>query len=91
VETDTKDPSQKIEDQASSPTPDQVLPAENNISLNKFYPKARKDLDALFPEPFMKQLLSDVARNKQRNKSFLKKMELKRLEGVEDDESEENR
>ncbi|MBU1206546.1 MAG: hypothetical protein KKH04_06425 [Proteobacteria bacterium] len=66
---------------------EQTLPPEDPIILNKLFPKAEKDLDALFPEPSMKKLLKDVIRTRQKNDRFLKRINLgKILPEPEEDE-----
>jgi len=39
------------------PLPDQVPPPEEPIVLARLFPEAKHDLDTLFPDPQMKQLL----------------------------------
>ncbi len=44
-------------------------------SLNTLFPKDERDLDALFPEPEVKQLFIDVAANLKRVGRFVSRME----------------
>ena len=44
-------------------------------SLNTLFPKDERDLDALFPEPEVKQLFVDVAANLKRVGRFISRME----------------
>ncbi len=62
---------QKIEEGSNSSAP---IPPEEPIILNKLFPQADKDLDALFPEPSLKKLLKDVVRIRQKNEKFLKNL-----------------
>ena len=86
MELQAEEKPQQIEKEELS-SADQTFPAEKAISLNKLYPKVKQDLDALFPEPTMKKLLRDVVRTKQRNEGFLKRMDFKRVDVEEGDET----
>jgi hypothetical protein len=72
-------------------TPEQPVPAEaaapqqETIVLSKLFPEAKNDLDALFPDPQMKELLKEVHKNRQGNQRFIKRLNLSKIE--EDDES----
>lgn len=74
--------------EAASPPPEQALPPEEPIVLKEIFPGANRDLDALFPEPGMKKLLKEVARTRQKNERFLKKIRLDELPAEEPEESE---
>ena len=71
--------------------PEQPLPAEaaapqqEPIVLSELFPDAKNDLDALFPDPQMKELLKEVHKNRQGNQRFIKRLNLSKIE--EDDES----
>ena len=73
------------------PTQEQVPPAEaaapqqEPIVLSKLFPDAKADLDALFPDPQMKELLREVQKNRQGNQRFIKRLNLSKIE--EEDES----
>jgi hypothetical protein len=65
--------------QPSEPAPapaEQAPPAEEPIVLKELFPNSAQDLDALFPDPGMKKLLKEVARTRQKNERFLKKIRL---------------
>jgi hypothetical protein len=83
---DTPETIQKAEE-PQIPSVEQTPPPEEPIILNKLFPKAEKDLDALFPEPSMKKLLKDVIRTRQKNDRFLKRINLGKIlsESEEDD------
>jgi len=49
--------------------------AAETPSLNTLYSKDERDLDALFPEPEVKQLFIDVAANLKRVSRFVSRME----------------
>lgn len=49
--------------------------ADETPSLNTLFPKDERDLDALFPEPEVKQLFIDVAANLKRVGRFVSRME----------------
>ena len=49
--------------------------AAETPSLNTLYSKDERDLDALFPEPKVKQLFIDVAANLKRVSRFVSRME----------------
>ena len=58
---------------------------EEPIVLSKLFPKAEKDLDALFPDPSLKKLLKDVVKTRQKNERFLKQINLAILPPEEED------
>lgn len=64
------------ESQPSSPDSSAV---EEPIILNKLFPQAEKDLDALFPDPSLKKLLKDIAHIRKKNERFLKNIHLNDL------------
>jgi hypothetical protein len=76
-------------EETKNPTTEQSLPPEEPIILKKLFPRAKQDLDALFPEPGMKQLLKDLVRTRQRNARFLKRVNLGEVEKEEQDEPAE--
>jgi hypothetical protein len=71
-----------------SPPPEQTPPPEEPIVLKELFPGADQDLDALFPDPGMKKLLKEVARTRQKNQRFLKKIRLDELPAEEAEEPE---
>ena len=62
-----------IKTQESSEAEKQL--ADEAPSLNTLFPKDERDLDALFPEPEVKQLFIDVAANLKRVGRFVSRME----------------
>ena len=80
---DTPKTIQKVEEPQISSV-EQTPPPEEPIILNKLFPKAEKDLDALFPEPSMKKLLKDVVKTRQKNERFLKRINLPEIPPEED-------
>jgi len=73
----------------ANPSPaEQTPPPEEPIVLKELFPSANQDLDALFPDPGMKKLLKDVARTRQKNERFLKKIRLDEMPPEEIEESE---
>jgi hypothetical protein len=97
VENETQSPPespvQPSNQSAETPpqSPDQPGPAsaaapqQEPIVLGKLFPDAKNDLDALFPDPQMKELLKEVQKNRQGNQRFIKRLNLSKIE--EDDES----
>jgi len=76
-------------EETKDPTTEQSLPPEEPIILKKLFPRAKQDLDALFPEPGMKKLLKDLVRTRQRNARFLRRVNLGEGEKEEEDEPAE--
>ena len=70
-----------------SPAP-QSPPPEEPIVLKELFPNTAQDLDALFPDPGMKKLLKEVARTRQKNERFLKKIRLDEIPPEETEEGE---
>jgi hypothetical protein len=66
--------------QESAPSPEQAPPPEEPIVLSRLFPEAKHDLDALFPDPQLKQLLKEVHRTRQGNQRFLKRLNLVKLQ-----------
>jgi hypothetical protein len=52
----------------------QPQPAEEPIELKRIFPNAQQDLDALFPDPKMKELLKEVVENRKRNERFVRRI-----------------
>ena len=75
--------------EAVAPPPEQTPPPEEPIVLKELFPGANQDLDALFPDPGMKKLLKEVARTRQKNQRFLKKIRLDELPAEEVEEAED--
>ncbi len=88
METPGGEAIQLPEETKNSPM-EQSLPPEEPIILKKLFPRAKQDLDALFPEPGMKKLLKDLVRTRERNARFLKRVNLGEIEKEEQDESAE--
>jgi hypothetical protein len=79
----------KPQTEEANPLPaEQVLPPEEPIVLKDLFPSTNQDLDALFPDPNMKKLLKDVARTRQKNERFLKKIRLDELPKEESEDAE---
>jgi hypothetical protein len=64
---------------------EQAPPPEQPILLSKLFPDAKHDLDNLFPDPQMKQLLKEVHRTRQGNQRFLKRLNLSKVQNEGDD------
>ncbi len=75
--------------EAVSPPAEQAPPPEEPIVLKEIFPGANQDLDILFPDPSMKKLLKEVARTRQKNARFLKKIRLDELPAEEVEEAED--
>jgi hypothetical protein len=75
--------------QAPSPPVEQAPPAPEPISLGKLFPETKHDLDALFPDPQMKELLKEIHRNRQGNQRFLKRLNLSQIQNETDEEPSE--
>jgi len=71
------------------PPAEQAPTPEEPIILRELFPKAEKDLDALFPEPGMKKLLRDVVKTKRKNERFLNRINLRKILPESEFESEE--
>jgi hypothetical protein len=79
----------KPQTEEANPSPaEQAPPPDEPIVLKELFPSANQDLDALFPDPSMKKLLKDVARTRQKNERFLKKIRLDEMPPEEIEESE---
>jgi len=76
-------------EESKNPATEQSPPPEEPIILKKLFPHAKQDLDLLFPDPGMKQLLKDLVRTRQRNTRFLKRVDLSVDEKEAEDESAE--
>ncbi len=89
MENEEQNPSPPAEtpspSQESAASPEQASPAAEPIFLSKLYPDAQLDLDSLFPDPQMKQLLKEVHRNRQSNQRFLKRLNLSNIAGDGED------
>ena len=71
--------------QAANPPIEQAPPAEEPIVLSKLFPDAKHDLDNLFPDPQMKQLLKEVHRTRRGNQRFLKRLNVSKIQDEGDD------
>jgi hypothetical protein len=82
-------PSQSAETPAQSPEPitpaEAAVPQQEPIVLSKLFPDAKQDLDALFPDAQMKELLKEVQKTRQGNQRFLKRLNLSKIESEDDD------
>ena len=74
-----------VSNQEATPPAEQAPPPEQPITLSKLFPDAKHDLDNLFPDPQMKQLLKEVHRTRQGNQRFLKRLNLSRIQNEADD------
>jgi len=70
--------------ESTLPSEQAPLP-EQPILLSKLFPDAKHDLDNLFPDPQMKQLLKEVHRTRQGNRRFLKRLNLSKVQDEGDD------
>jgi len=61
---------------AQSSSAGKPQPAEAPIDLKRIFPDAQQDLDALFPDPKIKELLKEVVENRKRNERFVKKINI---------------
>ncbi len=71
--------------QESNPPSAQASPPQEPILLSKLFPDAKHDLDTLFPDAQMKQLLKEVHRTRQGNQRFLKRLNLSKIQNEGDD------
>jgi hypothetical protein len=89
VENETQPPAQSAEtppqSQEPSPPAETAVPQQEPIVLSKLFPDAKQDLDTLFPDPQMKELLKEVHRTRQGNQRFLKRLNLSNLHADEDE------
>jgi hypothetical protein len=74
-----------VPNQEATPPADQAPPPEQPIILSKLFPDAKHDLDNLFPDPQMKELLKEVHRTRQGNQRFLKRLNLSKIQNEGDD------
>jgi hypothetical protein len=89
IEMENQPEEKKPQTEEANPLPaEQIPPPDEPIVLKDLFPSANQDLDALFPDPGMKKLLKDVARTRQKNQRFLKKIRLDELPAEETEESE---
>jgi hypothetical protein len=97
VENETQLPFQPPAQSAETPPQSQeppppaeaAVPQQEPIVLSKLFPDAQQDLDTLFPDPQMKELLKEVHRNQQGNQRFLKRLNLSNLQADEDESPSE--
>jgi len=86
-------PSQSAETppQSQEPPPpaEAAVPQQEPIVLSKLFPDTQQDLDSLFPDPQMKELLKEVHRTRQGNQRFLKRLNLSNLQADEDESPSE--
>ncbi len=75
----------------ASPLPQAAIPQQEPIVLSKLFPDAKHDLDALFPDTQMKELLREIHRTRQGNQRFLKRLNLSTIESEEDDSGNQER
>ncbi len=74
--------------EASSP-PQTAIPQQEPIVLSKLFPDTKQDLDNLFRDPQMKELLKEIQRTRQGNQRFLKRLNLSKIENEEADSEAE--
>jgi hypothetical protein len=99
VEDETPSPVQPPAQNAETPPqapeasfpPQASIPQQEPIVLSKLFPDAKHDLDTLFPDTQMKELLKEIHRTRQGNQRFLKRLNLSKLESEEDDSGNEER
>jgi len=72
-----------------SPFQQAAIPQQEPIVLSKLFPDANQDLDNLFPDPQMKELLKEIQRTRQGNQRFLKRLNLSKIETEEADSEAE--
>jgi hypothetical protein len=97
VENETQSPVQPPIQSAETPPQSQeppppaeaAVPQQEPIVLSKLFPEAQQDLDTLFPDPQMKELLKEVHRNRQGNQRFLNRLNLSNLQADEDESPSE--
>ncbi len=90
METHSEAPGPSSDEQKNLPPEQESPPPEEPILLSKLFPKAKQDLDALFPDPGMKKFLKDLVRTRQKNDRFLKKIDFEEDQPEEDEEDCEN-
>jgi hypothetical protein len=78
AETLPQAPEQPVPAEAAAPQPEPIV-------LSELFPDSKTNLDALFPDPQMKEFLKEVHKNRQSNQRFIKRLNLSKIE--EDDES----
>ena len=81
AETPPQAPEQPIPAETAAPQPEPIV-------LSKLFPDAKNDLDALFPDPQMKELLKEVHKTRQGNQRFIKRLNLSKIEEDDDSPSE---
>ena len=88
-----QDPSQNAETPPQIPEPpppaEAAVPQQEPIVLSRLFPDAKQDLDNLFPDPQMKELLKEIQRTRQGNQRFLKRLNLSKIEAEEADSGAE--
>ena len=102
MENETQSPAQAPVESptqsAETPPPSQetplpgeaAVPQQEPIVLSKLFPDAQQDLDTLFPDPQMKELLKEVHRIRQGNQRFIKRLNLSNLQADEDESPSES-
>jgi hypothetical protein len=75
--------------QETPPPAETAVPQQEPIVLSQLFPDAKQDLDTLFPDPQMKELLKEVHRTRQGNQRFLRRLNLSNLHADEDESSSE--
>jgi hypothetical protein len=73
----------------TSVPPQSAIAQQEPIVLSKLFPDAKQDLDNLFPDPQMKELLKEIQRTRQGNQRFLKRLNLSKIEAEEADSGAE--
>ncbi|NWF57060.1 MAG: hypothetical protein HXY45_19950 [Syntrophaceae bacterium] len=89
IQSPAQEPAQSVEapPQKSDPPPltETTAPQQEPILLSKLFPDSKQDLDSLFPDPQMKELLKEIHRTRQGNQRFLKRLNLSKIETEEAD------
>ncbi len=89
IQSPAQEPVQNVEapPQESNPLSpaETTAPQQEPIVLSRLFPDAKQDLDSLFPDPQMKELLKEIHRTRQGNQRFLKRLNLSKIETEETD------
>ena len=89
VQSPTQSAETPPQSQEPPPPAEAAVPHQEPIVLSKLFPDAQQDLDTLFPDPQMKELLKEVHRNRQGNQRFLGRLNLSNLQTDEDESPSE--
>ena len=89
VQAPTQSAETPPQSQEPLPPAEAAVPQQEPIVLSKLFPDAKQDLDNLFPDPQMKELLKEIQRTRQGNQRFLKRLNLSKIETEEADSGAE--